>query len=173
LEVYGSLTGPNSSVDAGNGTIEFKGSTTAQTISGVTFKDRTIKDLRISNASGLNLSAVSDDTLNITGTVNFGVGSSILTTNNNLTLKSTAAGTASVGVLSAGNEITGDVAVERFINVGTGETYHGKSWQSVATPAQGQTVYDSWMEGGNMAPTGYHLEVTKPSGEVVVIKVMY
>jgi hypothetical protein len=151
----------NGTFDAANGTLEFNGTASAQAISGSMFKNKTIKDLIISNSDGLSLSSTANDTLNITDSVSFGVNNAVFTTHNNLTLKSTAAGTASVGVLSSGNDITGNVIVERFINVGTGGSHHGKSWQFVATPTQGQSVWNSWMEGGTV-PTGYGTQIIGP-----------
>jgi hypothetical protein len=64
-------------------------------------------------------------------------------------------------VLQAGNTITGDVTVERFIPT---STVHGKSWQLLAIPTTGgQTIHQSWQEncGVNLdCHSGYGTQIT-------------
>lgn len=78
--------------------------------------------------------------------------------NREFTLKSSDSATAFVFPLTTGS-ITGNVTVERFINTGTDPGEHGKSWQFLATPTTGQTVYQSWQEGG-ATPSGYGTRIT-------------
>ena len=133
-------------LDITNGTLELNGSSGTQNIEGNLFKDNTVKNLIISN--NVNIAGSSNDTLNITGTLSFGASTAELITGDNITLKSSPVATANVGILGAGDVITGKVTVERYINTGTGG--HGKSWQLLATPTTGgQTIKDSWQEGAS------------------------
>jgi subtilisin-like proprotein convertase family protein len=147
LQVAGTITN-NGTLDATKGTIEFNGAT-IQNLSGSILKDKTIQNLTVSNSIGLNISAVTGDTLNITGTLAFGKPNAKLNTGDNITLKSTAEGTASVGIVETGNIIMGKFIVERHINLGTDQSkgQHGKSWQLLATPAMGTSIKDAWQEG--------------------------
>ncbi len=84
--------------------------------------------------------------------------------NYNVTMQSNAAQTAAVSAIGAGAGVSygsGRFIIERFINVGTGG--HGKSWQFLAVPANGQTIRDSWQEAG-AATVGYGTQVTNPLG---------
>ncbi len=147
LQVAGIITNIGT-LDATKGTIEFNGATT-QTLSGSILKDKTIKNLTVSNIAGLKIKADLNDTLNITGTLAFGKSTAKLSTGDNITLKSTAQGTANVGVVGNDNTITGKFVVERFINTGTTQNpgAHAKSWQFLATPTTGATIKESWQEG--------------------------
>ena len=85
-----------------------------------------------------------------------------LVTNGFLTIKSNQFGTARVaaGAL-AGNYITGDVTVERYIpNNGF------RSWRllSVPTFGSGQTIRQSWQDNGSSTaiPTGFGTQITGP-----------
>src|SRR6185312_984925 len=152
LQIAGSISN-SGTLDARNGTIEFNGATT-QTVSGSSFLNKTINNLKISNAKGLNLSATANDTLNLTGFLSFTVSNATFNTNDNLTLKSTAAGTAAVGDLTNngslhGNSINGNVIVERFINIGSFAGQHNKAWVMVSTPTQGKSIKETWMENGD------------------------
>src|SRR6185312_5490792 len=71
LQIAGSISN-SGTLDARNGTMEFNGATT-QTVSGSMFVNKTINNLKISNAKGLNLSATANDTLNLTGFLSFTV----------------------------------------------------------------------------------------------------
>lgn len=165
LQIEGSISN-SGTFNASNGTLEFKG-TSSQSLQGSILVNQTINNLKISNASGLTLTGASPvDTLNITGTLSFGVSNSIFTTNDKLTLKSTASGTASIGVIpvdgagKALDQITGNVCVERYINIGSSSGQHGKTWQLLATPTKGQSIKQSWMEGGSFVSTGYGTQIT-------------
>jgi hypothetical protein len=68
-----------------------------------------------------------------------------LTTNNHLTIKSDANGTASVGTSSG--TITGNVTVERYI-----PQNEYRSWRFLAVPTKGsQSINASWQEGATTA----------------------
>ncbi|MDP4285210.1 MAG: hypothetical protein Q8891_12355 [Bacteroidota bacterium] len=156
--------------DITNGTLELNGTSIGtQNIDGNTFantiagKNNTIKNLIISN--NVDVANTPNDTLNISGSLSFGNTSADLNTGDNITLKSSATATANVGVLAAGNTITGEVTVERYLNTGTGGGQHAKAWEFLAIPTMGQTVKESWMEGG-ATPTGYGTQVTGAGGAV-------
>lgn len=99
------------------------------------------------------------------------IGKELKLTNGNLalgnydvTMLSNAAQTAAVSAIGAGAGVsygTGRFIIERFINVGTGG--HGKSWQFLSVPANGQTIRDTWQESG-AATVGYGTQVTNPLG---------
>lgn len=74
------------------------------------------------------------------------------------TLRSSDTVTANVDILTGG-DISGNVTVERFINTGVGAGEHLKSWQFLATPTTGQTIYQSWQENGS-TPVGYGTIIT-------------
>ena len=154
--------------NAADGTIEFNGSS-AQSFSGSYFLNKTIKNLTLSNAAGLSLNAVPNDTLNITGTVSFANGNVVFNTNDNLTLKSSIAGTANIADITnngtvSGNNITGNVTVEHFINTGKATGQLSKKWFFIGFPTQGQSVKESLMENGNIKSTGYGVQVTGVGG---------
>lgn len=163
LQVGGNLTA-SGGLDLKSGTLEMSGSA-AQTISGSAFSDRVINHLMVSNTgTSLSIGSTLNDTLKITGALTFGAPNSILNTGDNLTLVSNKTGTANVGILNFGNAINGNVVVERFINTGTVAGEHLKSWQLLATPANGQTVKSGWMESGATGSTGYGVFLTGPGG---------
>lgn len=81
-----------------------------------------------------------------------------ISNNRVFTLRSSDTVTANVDVITGG-DILGNVTAERFINTGPGVSEHGKSWQFLATPTTGQTIHQSWQEGG-ATPAGYGTIVT-------------
>ena len=102
--------------------------------------------------------------LNIAGGTTPGivtVNSGTLATLDNLTLKSDADGTSSVGILTG--TITGKVTVERYINTGTATGQHGKAWQFLSVPTSGQTIKESWMENGS-TPGNYGTMISGTGG---------
>ncbi|HAN39110.1 MAG TPA: hypothetical protein DCQ29_09445, partial [Chitinophagaceae bacterium] len=109
LQVAGNISVgvTNSSINATNGTIEFRG-TAAQAINPAVFNTPTIANLTINNTAGVALSGA----LNLTGNLRISAGT--FNTNNNLTLRSTATGTARINQVTSGG-ITGSVTVERFL----------------------------------------------------------
>jgi len=98
--------------------------------------------------------------VSVSGTLSLVTGSSRVNTNNLLTLKSTAAGTARVSTIPAGGTINGKVTVERFIQA-------HRSWRLVAVPLQSTgspTIKAAWQENAASAadnPTpGYGTHIT-------------
>jgi hypothetical protein len=83
-------------------------------------------------------------------------------------LKSTKDNTASIGPLAASNDVSGQVEVERYLNIGTTAGTHPKSWQFLSTPTKGQSLVNSWMEGiggvTNTNSTGYGAQFTGTAG---------
>jgi hypothetical protein len=148
LRIAGTIT--NAGVfNAVAGAIELNGTGAAQTISGSSFVSRIIDGLIISNASGVNVSNVANDTLNITDSLAFGnVNNAVLNTGNNITLVSRAAKTARVADITndganSGNSFTGKVIVERYVPA-------RRSWRLMTVPIQSTgapTFNASWQEG--------------------------
>ncbi|MGN6298835.1 MAG: T9SS type A sorting domain-containing protein [Ginsengibacter sp.] len=162
LRIAGSVYN-SGTFDATSGTIEMNGSS-AQSISGSMFVNKTIQNLIVSNTgSGLSVSSVSNDTLKITGAITFGSATATFNMGDNITLVSNSLGTARVGAVGAANAITGKVTVERYINTGIGAGQHSKSWQFLSAPTSGQTIKESWMENGNL-PGYYGTTITGPAG---------
>ena len=84
--------------------------------------------------------------------------------NYDITIQSDSVQTAAVSAIGAGAGVsygTGKFVVERFIKVGT--TGHGKSWQFLSVPANGQTIRNCWQEAG-AASVGYGTQLTNPLG---------
>lgn len=163
LKVSGTITN-SGTLDITNGTLGMNG-TVAQTIAGSMFYNKTVNNLIDNNtsSSGLSVSSTLNDTLKISGALTFGNSTAKLNTNDNLNLLSTINGTASVGVVGSGNSINGKVIVDRYVNVGNGSGQHGKSWQFLATPTNGQTIKQSWMED-QRTTSGYGIYLTSPKG---------
>ncbi|RYE22785.1 MAG: hypothetical protein EOP51_12365, partial [Sphingobacteriales bacterium] len=150
----------NGTINFELGTLELNG-TSPQTIAGSQFQNGNLYSLLISNSAGVSLSGL-NDTLKIGDELAFGTSNAILTTNGNLTLSSNINGTASVadmtgGGLFSGNDIVGNVTVERYI------PQHPKAWQLLSVPTKGSTIKSAWQEGnnplGNLRP-GYGTIIT-------------
>lgn len=185
MQIAGSIINDNMSIDATAGKIDLNGdkelyqpaqARLIQTIAGKMFytpylnNSGRLMDLQISSPNNATVAPPSVvDTLNITGTLSFGnVNNVTLNTGDNITLVSNALGTARVADITnnstnTGNAFNGQLVVERFLNIGTGAGQHNKSWQFMAIPTQGQTVKQSWMEGG-ATPVGYGTIVTSGVG---------
>jgi hypothetical protein len=163
LKIAGAIVN-NGVLNATDGTIEFVGSST-QNISGSFFANRTLKNLALNNANGLNVYNTPNDTLNITGSILFSNAAADLNTGDNITLKSSATATAAVGTVGAGNVITGKMIVERYINTGTQAGQHPKSWQFVAAPVKNVSIRNSWMESGLLTTiaNGFGTWITAPA----------
>jgi len=179
IQIAGTISN-SGTFDATLGTVVMNGSS-AQTIAGSSFNNKTILNLVISNtnAGGLSLSAATNDTLNISGTVSFGnVNNALFNTNNNLTLLSNAANTASVaditnGGVNSGNSITGKAIIERFVPA-------HRAWRLMTAPVNptnAPTISAAWQEsavdvylGESVNPDpGYGTQITggptrNPSG---------
>jgi hypothetical protein len=162
LQISGTISN-SGTFDASAGTLEMNGSS-AQTIAGSMFANKTINNLIVSNTgTGLSVSSAANDTLKITGALTFGNSGSTLNTGDNIDLVSDINATANVGIVNPGNTITGKVIAERYIPTGIS---HGKSWQFLAAPTNSQTIKESWMEGGvtTTTPTGYGSWITGTTG---------
>ncbi len=162
LAIYGTISNAGT-FNVVDGTIEMAGST-AQTIPAGAFQNDDLKNLVISNAS-VELGG----TLNLHGKLSFSGSNRTFATEDNLILRSTATGTASVGDLTnngtvTGNTITGDVTVERFITA-------RRAWRFLSVPTQNnlQTIKEAWQENmpansnTQTTPPGYGIHITKDS----------
>ncbi len=161
LQVKGSITN-NGTLDITNGTLEMNGSS-AQSIAGSMFYNKTVKNLIVSNAAGLSVSSTANDTLKISGGLTFGTSNATLNTGDNIDFLSTANGTAYLGTVGASNSITGKAIVDRYVNVGNGSGQHAKAWEFLSFPTVGSTVKESVMENGNNV-AGYGIWLTGPGG---------
>jgi hypothetical protein len=144
IRIAGTIMNKWGTFNATGGTIELNGSVT-QAISGSVFASRTIKNLTISNAAGVNNSTDAGDTLKISALMKFGNVNTTFNTGDNLTLLSNAAGTAAIGDLTNdganSNSVAGKVTVERYIGP-------GRRWQFLSIPTNTtQTFRQSWQEG--------------------------
>ncbi|MCW3082637.1 MAG: hypothetical protein JWP12_3 [Bacteroidetes bacterium] len=109
----------------------------------------------IMNRSGAT--ATVGNTITVTGTI--GISAGTLSTGNNLTLVSTASGTARVAQLNAGADITGNVTMQRFIPAGT------DGWIFLGSAISGATLQqwdDDFITGG-FPGSQYPTSVINPS----------
>ena len=138
------------------GTIQMNGSS-PQTIPADVFTNNNILNFIIGNNTTLA------GPQNVTGAVSFTGSSHTLTTGGYLTLKSTAAGTASLADITnngtvSGNVVSGNVTIERYIPA-------RRAWRLLAAPVcacSAPTLNASWQEGatsGNPNP-GYGTQIT-------------
>ena len=176
LHIAAGIWDNNMALDATQGTIDLNGNIDyvhgglrpAQSIAGKMFNtpygnnSGRIMNLQISNPKGVTvLGPTENDTLNILHTLSFGnVNGVTLSTGDNITLISDANGTARLADMTnngknSGNAIDGQVEVERFIRTANNSSGHDKAWEFVAIANKGQSIFDSWMEKGNNASTGY------------------
>ena len=164
IDNYLTTVTPNSHVITGS--IEMNGTCKSQTLAGNVFETNDVKNFTASN--NVTISSVTGEGLDVWGELGFDAATNTtLTTGDNLTLVSTASSTANVAQIDASNFIDGNVTVERHILTGLGGGEHAKTWQALATPTGansiGQTVKESWMEGGVMTPpVGYGTHVPDP-----------
>ncbi|MBJ7427480.1 MAG: hypothetical protein JHD28_00750, partial [Bacteroidia bacterium] len=113
--------------------------------------------------SGTNLTIGASRTISATGsmTVNagcaFSVSSGTLTTNNNLTLKSDATGTASIG--NSAGSFSGEMTVERYIPA------NGRRYRFLASPVVGGTSLE-WRDGAGIVTSGKGIQITGGTGTV-------
>lgn len=137
LKIGGTLQADAGAVIADKGTIEYTGSA-AQAIAAHTFKNNALSNLIISNTSSAGV--VLGGNLDIYGSLTYTGSGKTFVTNDYLTLKSNAGGTARVGDMT-GNSITGKVTVERFI------PGVKRAWRFLAVPVMdGQSIHEAWQE---------------------------
>jgi hypothetical protein len=157
--IYGSPSGINN-IQAGivEGSFEMNGNCSIiQPVTGNVFVSNSVRNFKISN--NVTISSLAGEHLAISRTLSFGaVTGKVLNTGDNLVLLSTATSTANIADVT-GNSISGKATVERYIHTGELTGMHPKSWQFLATPAKGQSIYDSWQEGGT-TPSGYGTIIT-------------
>jgi hypothetical protein len=143
LNVKGNLAN-NGSI---TGTTNING-TLAQAISGI----GTVLNMTINNAAGASIASGSSK-LNVTNTLTLTAG--LLTTNDNLVLKSSNSLTGKIATITGGS-IAGKVTQERFVP-GKGS----RSWSLLASPFN-QTISSSWQQqvyitgagtGGSVCPS--------------------
>jgi hypothetical protein len=140
LTLTGNLT--NNGTISGAGSVKMAGSS-AQTISGT----GSVSNLEINNAAGVTITSGAGHMVTITGKLTPTSGS--LTTNGNLTLRSSATGTARVGAGSAaGGYVSGNVITQRYLSKLTGTGRNGRAWRLVTIPVTGTgTLRDVFMAG--------------------------
>lgn len=159
LQVAGSITAADNTINATAGTVEFVGSA-AQTIRANHFVSATLANLTVSNTNTVTGLSI-DNTgamLNVSGAVSFGnVNNGRLTTNDKLTLLSSAAATARIADITnaganTGNDVTGKVVIERFVPA-------KRAWRLLASPIRASTlpvpnIFNQWQESATSAPLG-------------------
>lgn len=133
-----------------NGNWIMTGSAAGQSFPGSSGIISAMNNLEINNPSGIAF----DKSFSITGSLIPTTGNINVNNNIAITLKSAATATASIAKIQTAASISytgsGAFIVERFINTGTntGIGEHAKSWQFLATPTTGQTIFQSWQESG-------------------------
>lgn len=113
----------------------------------------TLPNLTINNGSGVSLNSAT----RVTGVLKLQLG--VLTSNNKLTLASTATGTAALAPVAdyTTTNINGNVTVERYI-----PAHAARAYTMVCSAASGQSIYNSWQEGGASIP-GYGTQISGAS----------
>lgn len=160
LTINGSVSGPGTISGSNTSNLTLGG--TAGTINFTTGK-RVLKNLSLVNNSTATLGTLLDITDGSSpgneGAVTVS-GTAVLNTAGNLTLKSSANGTARVGQGAvSGGYINGDVIVERYLGA-------KRAWRFLAAPTYGQTIKQSWQENqaaGVNPGTGYGTMITSNS----------
>jgi hypothetical protein len=160
IKISGSIIN-GGAFDVTKGTVEMNGPS-LQTIPADAFITNKIKNLIISN----NVTLAGQDSL--TGILSFGaVDSKTFSTGGFLTLKSSAAGTASVADLTnedvnTGNRVLDSVIVERYLSA-------AKKWRFLSIPTTtAQTIKAAWQEkstapNDNLIP-GFGTQITGAGG---------
>lgn len=120
LTIYGTVSGTNS-LDASAGTVVFAGQS-AQTIPAGLFTGNYIMNLTVNNTNGVSLAGP----LGVSGIARVISGS--LASEGNLTLLSTASGTALIDGSGSGS-VTGDVNMQRYLPSGFGYKYFSSPFQ--------------------------------------------
>lgn len=118
-----------------NGTIDdlTLGGTSAQSISGT----GTIVNLKLSKSAIGNIATITGGMQSLIGTLDLTAGT--LAAGGYLTLKSSLAGTARVATHTTAGAVTGDVVVERFINVHNRK----KQWRMLGFPYSGELTINN------------------------------
>lgn len=163
LKIGGTIT--NSGIfDVSSGSLDFNG-ISPQNISGNLFLGNSIKNLTLSNATGLTVSG-SLGSLIITGDLAFGnVNNASLNTGDNIVLASTATATGRVtditnNGVNSGNKFSGKVTVERYFPA-------RRAWRLITAPVSGAgSVFSNWQNNGIFA-SGKGTYVTGPGANLL------
>jgi hypothetical protein len=164
MQIAGTIsTATPGSINTTTGTIDLVGAT-AQAISGSSFTNRSIMNLKASNS--VNISNTANDSLKITGVLSFGnVNSKVFNSGNNIILSSSANATAMVADITnngvnSGNSFTGSFQVHRYIPA-------RRAWRLMTAPIDAgiQTINQAWQEGvggtwSSNPASGYGTHVT-------------
>ena len=156
LQIAGTISN-SGTFNASNGTIEMSG-TSAQTIPAGSLYNNALMNLIINNTSGSGVTL--SGALDIYGAVTYSGTGKVLNTNDNLTFKSSASGTAWLGSMT-GNTINGKATVERYLSA-------KKGWRFLSVPTNTtQTIQQAWQEGcganANCVP-GFGTQITGAAG---------
>lgn len=141
-----------------NGTVIFNGNN-IQTYSSAS-PQVVFNNLTNQNSPGLNV----NDSLSVYKRLLLD-NNSVVNLNADISLKSDKNQTAYMSKLGTNakiNYFSGRFIVERYINTNTKNGGHEKSWQLIAIPAFGETIFDTWQEKGNKT-TGYGTWITGSS----------
>ena len=163
LTINGTVSGSGALSGSNTSNLTLGNTVSAGTINFTTGK-QLLKNLVLLNGVSATLGTPLDITggtvTNSEGTVSV-TGTSMLTSNGNLTIKSNANGTARVAQgLTTGGYIIGDVTVERFLSA-------KRAWRFLAAPTVGQTIKQSWQENqaaGVNPGTGFGTIITSNIG---------
>ena len=167
LQIGGSITN-NGTFDVSNGTLDFNG-TAPQNFAADMFFESTIKNLVVSNATGVTLSNATGNLLSLTGELSFGnVNNATLHTGDNIVLASSATATARVNDITnnginSGNNFDGKVTVERYFP-------ESRSWRMLTSPlSHTGNIFDSWQAGAPSSnDPGKGMFVTGPNPNQVM-----
>lgn len=161
LTLYGSIAN-SGTFDVSDGTLEFAGSST-QTIPAAAFTGNNIKNLVVNTSDTVKLAG----NLNLLDKLSFKGNNRKFATAGFLTLKSTATRTASVTDITndstnTGNEVLGDVLVERFISA-------RRAWRFLSVPTKHnlQTIKQAWQENqaaNATTPAGFGIQIPSDRG---------
>lgn len=154
LSVDGAFSGPGFLAGSNTSNLTLNG--TAGTVKFVAPKE-ILKDFKLLNAATASLGTK----LDISGGTGPGTEGSVqipntgvLTTNGNLTIKSSADGTARIATgRTTGGYIVGDVSIERYLS-------SDRSWRLLSTPTVGQTVRQAWQENGTYPGNSFGTIIT-------------
>ncbi len=131
LQIAGSITN-NGTFTSTSGSIQFNGSV-AQTLGTNIFAGNEIRDLTVNNPAGVTLQGL----LNVTGIVKAQSGN--LASGGNLTLISTAAGTALING-AGGGQVLGNVTMQRYLPGGYGYKYFSSPFQAATVSEFGDDI---------------------------------
>jgi hypothetical protein len=159
LNFYGDFSGTGK-IDARFGIVATRRNNSNQNISGDFFVEKAVSTLVLANTGSTSRVTITGDTLKILSALEFENSVADLTTSDKIVLVSSDTATASVGVIpGAGNVITGNFTVERYL-------INGRKWRLLSAPTHGQTIRDSWQEGGeNMSGYGFKAYDTRSDWE--------